>query len=157
MRRPALAGAAGRARPDGLTIRGYRDSDRDDLLRVNAAAFDHHPEQGAMDAADLAARMAEPWFDPDDLLVASDDAGTMLGFHWTKVHSASQRRDLRARRRARGPGPRPRHGCSRSPGSTTSPSAASTRCTSTSSPTTHPRSRSTTGTRLHATPTPTPT
>ena len=41
-----------------------------------------------MDSADLAARMAEPWFDPDDLLVASDDAGTMLGFHWTKVHSA---------------------------------------------------------------------
>ena len=75
--------------PDGVTIRGYRETDRDDLLRVNAAAFDHHPEQGAMDAADLAARMAEPWFDPDDLLVATDDAGAMLGFHWTKVHSAS--------------------------------------------------------------------
>ena len=79
--------------PDGVTIRGYRETDRDDLLRVNAAAFDHHPEQGAMDAADLAARMAEPWFDPDDLLVATDDAGEMLGFHWTKVHVAPERSD----------------------------------------------------------------
>jgi mycothiol synthase len=42
-----------------------------------------------MDAADLAARMAEKWYDTDDLLVAADGAGRMLGFHWTKVHSAT--------------------------------------------------------------------
>ena len=47
--------------------------DEAELLRVNAAAFAHHPEQGAMDAAELAERMAEPWFDPAGLLVA--DAG----------------------------------------------------------------------------------
>ncbi len=57
------------------------------MLRVNAAAFAHHPEQGSMDADDLAARMAEEWFDPAGLLVA--DAGSGLrGFHWTKQHSA---------------------------------------------------------------------
>jgi mycothiol synthase len=73
--------------PEGVTVRGYRDSDREQLLRVNAAAFADHPEQGAMDAANLAARMAEPWFDPAGLLVAEDRDGSMLGFHWTKQHS----------------------------------------------------------------------
>jgi mycothiol synthase len=74
---------------EGVTIRGYRDSDADEVIRVNAAAFAHHPEQGAMDAANLAERMAEAWFDPAGLLVA--DAGPsqhgLLGFHWTKQHS----------------------------------------------------------------------
>ncbi len=70
----------------GVTIRGYRDSDADEVVRVNAAAFAHHPEQGSMDAANLAERMAEPWFDPAGLLVA--DAGDrLLAFHWTKQHS----------------------------------------------------------------------
>ena len=73
--------------PDGVTVRGYRDEDRDEVLRVNAAAFAHHPEQGSLDADGLAARMAEEWFDPAGLLVA--DAGAELrGFHWTKQHSA---------------------------------------------------------------------
>jgi mycothiol synthase len=71
----------------GVTIRGYRDSDADEVIRVNAAAFAGHPEQGSMDAADLAARMAESWFDPADLLVAESAAG-LLAFHWTKQHSA---------------------------------------------------------------------
>ena len=90
MRRPARPAPAPRV-PDGVRLRGYRASDRDEILRVNAAAFAHHPEQGDMDAAALAARMAEPWFDPGDLIVAEDTtgsgAGTLLGFHWTKVHS----------------------------------------------------------------------
>ena len=50
---------------------------------VNAAAFAHHPEQGALDATGLAVRMSEDWFDPDGLIVAVED-GRMLGFHWTK-------------------------------------------------------------------------
>lgn len=64
-------------------------TDREELLRVNAAAFATHPEQGAMDAADLAARMAEPWFDPAGLILATDGVpdGRLLGFHWTKQHS----------------------------------------------------------------------
>jgi mycothiol synthase len=74
----------------GVTIRGYRDSDADEVLRVNAAAFAHHPEQGSMDAADLAERMAEPWFDPAGLLVADSggSAHRLLAFHWTKQHDA---------------------------------------------------------------------
>jgi mycothiol synthase len=71
---------------EGVTIRGYRDSDADEVIRVNAAAFAHHPEQGSMDADNLAERMAEPWFDPAGLLVADTGAG-LLAFHWTKQHS----------------------------------------------------------------------
>lgn len=72
---------------DGGRVRGYRPSDADEIVRVNAAAFAHHPEQGAMDAANLAERMAEPWFDPEGLLVAPE-GDRLLGFHWTKQHSA---------------------------------------------------------------------
>jgi mycothiol synthase len=90
MRRPTSLPLRETPLVDGVTIRGYRDGDRDDLLRVNAAAFAAHPEQGGMDPADLAARMAEAWYDAADLLVAVDDDDTMLGFHWTKVHSATE-------------------------------------------------------------------
>jgi mycothiol synthase len=72
---------------DGVMIRGYRETDADEVIRVNAAAFAHHPEQGSMDAANLAERMAEPWFDPEGLLVADTGDG-LLAFHWTKQHSA---------------------------------------------------------------------
>ena len=88
MRRPtALALPAARDLP-GIVVRGYRDEDAEEVVRVNAAAFAHHPEQGSMDAAGLATRMAEPWFDPAGLLVAVDGR-RVLGFHWTKQHSAS--------------------------------------------------------------------
>jgi mycothiol synthase len=74
-----------------VEIRAWTPADTDELLRVNAAAFAHHPEQGALDRAGLDLRMAEPWFDPAGLLVAMSDGGDgdrMLGFHWTKQHSA---------------------------------------------------------------------
>jgi mycothiol synthase len=72
--------------PDGIELRGFRPGDEDELLRVNAAAFAHHPEQGSLSRAGLAERMAEPWFAADGLLTAwSGD--TLLAFHWTKRHS----------------------------------------------------------------------
>jgi mycothiol synthase len=74
--------------PDGVTLRSFRPGEDDGTwVALNAAAFADHPEQGAMTLADLHARMAEPWFDPEGFLVAEDAAtGEMLGFHWTKVH-----------------------------------------------------------------------
>jgi mycothiol synthase len=81
MRRPA---ASVPATPDPR-IRTFRTGDEAELLRVNAAAFAAHPEQGAMNEANLAARMGEPWFDPAGLFVADGPDG-LLGFHWTKVH-----------------------------------------------------------------------
>ena len=70
---------------DGPAVRGFGAGDEEELLRVNAAAFASHPEQGSMSAANLAERMAEPWFDPEGLLLAVDGE-RLLGFHWTKLH-----------------------------------------------------------------------
>ncbi|WP_166391166.1 mycothiol synthase [Nocardioides ochotonae] len=74
--------------PEGIEVRGYRPQDAEEVVRVNAAAFAAHPEQGAMDAAELEERMRADWFDPAGLLVATE-AGSdrLLGFHWTKRHS----------------------------------------------------------------------
>lgn len=69
--------------PDGLTLRGFADADAGDFLAVNAAAFAHHPEQGALDRHGLEERMAEPWFDPAGLILGYDEDG-LAGFHWTK-------------------------------------------------------------------------
>ncbi|QZY28808.1 mycothiol synthase [Nocardioides coralli] len=87
MRRRAAEPAGEVSLPEGVAIRGYHQRDEEQLLRINAAAFATHPEQGKMTAEDLAERMAEPWFDPSGLLVAVDE-GRLLGFHWTKAHSA---------------------------------------------------------------------
>jgi len=75
--------------PQGISVRRYEGSgDIDELLRVNNAAFSWHPEQGGWMPSDIAVRTGEPWFDPDGLLLAVDDAtGALLGFHWTKVHA----------------------------------------------------------------------
>jgi mycothiol synthase len=86
MRRPTEVPLPELVVPDGLVVRGYRPGDAEEVLRVNAAAFAHHPEQGSMDAVNLAERMAEPWFDPAGLIVAAE-GDRLLGFHWTKQHS----------------------------------------------------------------------
>jgi mycothiol synthase len=76
--------------PEGVTVRGFRPgSDEDAWIGVNARAFAGHPEQGRWTLDDLLSREAEPWFDPAGFLLAVDITGTVLGFHWTKVHPAS--------------------------------------------------------------------
>lgn len=72
---------------EGAKIRSFHPGDEDELIRVNAAAFASHPEQGAMDTGNLAERMAQSWYDPEGLLVAEAGERHLVGFHWTKLHS----------------------------------------------------------------------
>ncbi|KUH37702.1 MULTISPECIES: mycothiol synthase [Streptomyces] len=75
--------------PPGVTVRTYVPG-RDDAawLALNAAAFAHHPEQGALTQRDLDDRKGEPWFDPKGFFLAERASdGALVGFHWTKVHA----------------------------------------------------------------------
>ncbi len=75
--------------PDGVGLRTFiPHQDEAAWVAANAAAFAHHPEQGALTLADLQARMEEPWFDPAGFFLAVNSEDDILGFHWTKVHPA---------------------------------------------------------------------
>ncbi len=77
--------------PEGATVRTFVPGEDDAAwLSVNAAAFAHHPEQGALTQRDLDARKAQAWFDPAGFFLAFDADGKLLGFHWTKVHTADK-------------------------------------------------------------------
>jgi mycothiol synthase len=84
MRRPLPAPAG--SFPPELSIRGFV-SGRDEKawLALNHEIFAHHPEAGSIDSADLALRMAQPWFDPNGLLILVDD-DLPVGYCWTKMH-----------------------------------------------------------------------
>lgn len=80
---------------DDIIVRTYAGVEDDqEILRVNNAAFDWHPEQGGWTLADIAERTGSEWFDEAGLFLAFDaDAGDgadhrLLGFHWTKIHGA---------------------------------------------------------------------
>jgi mycothiol synthase len=88
------------ATPPGVTLRGFvPGQDEDEFLRVNAAAFSEHSEQGSWTRADIEAREAEAWFDPEGLILAERTGGpsgsegvaaggrVLLGFHFTKRHA----------------------------------------------------------------------
>lgn len=71
--------------PEPASLRAFDPAtDASTLLTLNARAFAHHREQGGMTRDDLDARIAEPWFDRDDLLLLERD-GSVAGFCWLKV------------------------------------------------------------------------
>jgi mycothiol synthase len=114
MRRSLFAPVPSPEIPDGVTLRPFRPGEDDAAwLHLNARAFAHLPDQGRWTAADLQARLAEGWFDPNGFLVAERSGGeatlaasgggatlaasgdgALVGFHWTKVHGAVRHGDL---------------------------------------------------------------
>lgn len=74
--------------PERYAVRRFEPGrDEDAWLALNAAAFAHHPEQGSLTRVDLDQRTAEPWWDPDGLLlvVEAADPDRLVASHWTKV------------------------------------------------------------------------
>jgi mycothiol synthase len=59
--------------------------DDEEWLALNNKVFENHPEQGAWSLKDLQTRLAESWFDPAGLFVATQD-NKLIGFTWTKIH-----------------------------------------------------------------------
>lgn len=83
--------AAARALPEGFEVRGFDGTNpqlADEWVRVNAAAFADHPEQGKMTRQDFDALTREPWFEPDDLRLAFSADGRLAAFAWVKTTQA---------------------------------------------------------------------
>lgn len=81
---------------EGVRLRTFvPGTDDDPWLRLNAAAFADHPEQGKMTLQDLHARQAEPWFDAEGFFLAEDSQQQLLAFHWTKIVAPDTADDLR--------------------------------------------------------------
>lgn len=80
--------------PDDVELRTFDPASEDAHVWValNAQAFADHPEQGRLTTDDVAARMAEEWFDPAGLQLLwprspHDPQATPrpLGYVWTKI------------------------------------------------------------------------
>ncbi len=84
--------------PEGFRARHFVvGQDEAAWLRVNAAAFVNHPEQGRMTRRDLDQRIAEPWFDETGFILIEDTRGPAPGLaasHWTKVEPVDNPPDL---------------------------------------------------------------
>lgn len=88
---PALLPSDGRdplalARADELSLHTF-DVERDsaEWVRVNAAAFATHPEQGRITQDDFALMREESWFDPDDLILLTGARNEVIGSTWIKT------------------------------------------------------------------------
>jgi mycothiol synthase len=87
MRRSLMTPLADASVPAGIRLRSFLPGiDEDAWLAVNRAAFVDLPDQGGWSPEDLRRRIAEEWFDASGFIVATDEAGEIVGFHWTKVH-----------------------------------------------------------------------
>jgi mycothiol synthase len=71
--------------PEGASVRPFRPGEDDEMwLALNNRIFAGHPENGEWAMDDFRARLRQPWFKPDDLLVLEID-GDPAGFHWLKI------------------------------------------------------------------------
>lgn len=68
----------------GGRIRSYHlGKDDTEVVAILEEAYDG-TDDGGWDRDRFAVRRAYPWFDPEDLLVAEDADGHLLGLHWLK-------------------------------------------------------------------------
>ncbi len=71
--------------PEGASVRPFHPGADDEMwLALNNRIFAGHPENGEWTMDDFSARLSQPWFRPDDLLILEID-GDPAGFHWLKV------------------------------------------------------------------------
>ena len=72
-------------RVPGATLRSVRPGIDDAVwLALNNRIFADHPENGQWTLADLRARMVQPWFRANDVLMLELE-GALVGFCWLKV------------------------------------------------------------------------
>ncbi|MDN4641708.1 mycothiol synthase [Agreia sp. PsM10] len=84
------SGNDGSGNGDGVVIEAFRPGVDDEAwVDLNARVFADHPEQGSITLDDLHARMAEPWFDAGDFLVARHD-GHLIAYNWLKIEGADE-------------------------------------------------------------------
>lgn len=80
--------------PSGFNYRTFVPGEDEDLfLEANREIFQALPDQKRWTREDLAARMAEDWFDPAGFFLVFEDGapGRLAGFHWTKIHGQPKR------------------------------------------------------------------
>lgn len=85
---------AARGVPTGFVVTGFSAEDAHqaaEWVRVNAAAFADHPEQGRLTLADFEALTKQPWFVAEDLRLAWAEGAkpqALAGFTWVKTQGA---------------------------------------------------------------------
>ena len=68
-------------------LRAFRPGEDDEhWLKLNNRIFAGHPENGSWTLDDLHARMAQPWFRAEDMLMIEAN-GSLAGFCWLKVET----------------------------------------------------------------------
>jgi mycothiol synthase len=86
---PVPTGEDAAAPPPGVSVRAARPQvDDEAVVAVLAAAYGTGPD-GGWDLARFRERRQLDWFRPEDLLVAVDEVGRVLGLHWLKRRSAT--------------------------------------------------------------------
>ena len=73
--------------PAEIETRGFIPSDYKEIIRINNAAFDWHPEQGGMTETSLKETQSEAWYTNEDFRILEID-GELKGFCWMKVHGS---------------------------------------------------------------------
>jgi mycothiol synthase len=75
---------------EGIEIDSFRPAIDDEAwVELNSRVFSGHPEQGSITLDDLHARMAEPWFDAGDFLLARHE-GAVVAYNWLKIEGAEE-------------------------------------------------------------------